>query len=61
MYRLTKPDGSKWLRSVTGKWIPLTAASMTREQVIADFNAFEQSGISYTENEVKVENSSQIV
>ena len=62
MYICHVDDGTFWLRSVSGNWVQLkTSAPMDTETVSADFDAFQKSGLIVTENDVKVDNSSQII
>lgn len=62
MYLCRADDGSLWLRSTAGKWAQIKGSTpMQLEDLQADFQAFLKSGAIVTENDVKVDNSSQTV
>lgn len=62
MYLCRMDDGSLWLRSVAGKWAQIkTSNPMSFEEIQADFQAFLKSGNVVTENDIKVDNASQLV
>lgn len=55
-------DGSFWLRATSGKWVKIELSSpMDTLSVAADFDKYFLSGNIYTENDLKVDDASQII
>ena len=62
MYLCSMEDGSYWVRSVSGKWVEIkTSQPFAIEILQKDFDTFVAQGAPTTENDVKVDNASQIV
>ncbi len=62
IYLCRDDEGSLWLRSSAGNWAKIeTSSPMGFDDVSADFDAFMQLGKIITENDIKVDNASQIV
>lgn len=55
-------DGTYWIRSTMGKWTQIKISTpMDTDTVEKDFDAFLKAGVTYTENDIKVDNSSQTI
>ena len=62
IYVCIADDGSRWIRSTAGQWAQTkTSAPTDFYSVSADFDAFIESGIPVSENDIKIDNSAQIV
>lgn len=62
VYLCEVDDGSFWVRSTSGRWVQVkTSKPMSTEVIDADFQTFLKAGLTVTENDVKVDNASQIV
>ncbi len=55
-------DGTLWVRSTAGNWVQVTqSVPMETDVLDNDFQAFIDSGKKVSENDVKVDNASQII
>ena len=54
-------DGTYWIRSVSGRWTQITANPLDTFSLQADLDAFILQGIPASENDVKVDDASQII
>lgn len=62
VYLCQMDDMSFWVRSASGNWVQIkTSVPMNMTDIEADFQAFLLLNKSITENDVKVDNSSQII
>lgn len=62
-YLCIADDGTFWIRSTAGNWaqIKLSTPMDDVDIIDADFQLFLKSGIIVTENDIKIENSSQVI
>lgn len=62
VYLCQVDDGTYWLRSTAGKWVQIKSSTPVDVDTLdIDFQAFIKANILVTENDVKIDNSSQIV
>jgi len=62
VYLCQVDDGSYWVRSVAGKWVEVkTSIPVGTEDLDKDLQKFLLAGIPATENDVKIDNSSQVI
>lgn len=62
VYLCLMEDDSYWIRSVSGKWTQVkTSSPMDLSVIQNDLDLFIKSGVLVTENDVKVDNASQII
>ena len=54
-------DGTYWIRSVSGKWAQISTKPLDTLSLQADLDAFLVQGVLATENDVKVDDASQII
>lgn len=62
VYLCGDDEGNYWLRSSAGNWVKIESSiPVDTETLDADFQKFIKSGEVVTENDVKVDNSSQVI
>lgn len=60
IYLCTSQDGILWARSVAGKWAPIDYP-VDFDTISADFDEFAKANIPATPEEMKIDNTDQII
>lgn len=61
IYLCPDEDGKYWIRSTAGNWVKIESDPLTFDIILEDFKNFQQSEKSVSENDVKVDNASQLI